>query len=81
MKNIIEYKKKSKKICFKDVKDGASFYSSGVLYIKIRKEDLKFYGILPESANAISVLNGGLTHFDYDEEVNEAAREDKMIRN
>lgn len=66
---IIEYQKGSR-VVFKDIRNRECFYSSGVLYKRILQQDLESFGI--DCVNAISILNGGLTLFDADEEVYKA---------
>ena len=75
MKTIIEYTKTNSKIRFEHIEDKCCFYSGGVLYMKILQQDLKHLGI--NNANAISILNAGLTFFESDEIVNEVTKEQK----
>ena len=70
---ILKYTKAISKVNFEEIKDHCCFYSSGVLYLKLLQQDLKFFGI--DNVNAVSVLNGGLTFFESDEKVIEAYRE------
>lgn len=67
--DIFTYNKKCKKT-FEEIADKGYFYSNGVLYKKVFRQDLKEYGIT--NVNAISIINGGLTLFENDEEVIEA---------
>lgn len=76
--DIFKYKK-GKQTNFENIKDKYCFYSGGVLYKKIFKQDLKEYNIT--EINAISIINGGLTKFDNDEKVIEAIIEHEHIRN
>ncbi|HCL4480323.1 TPA: hypothetical protein PTW06_001928 [Clostridium botulinum] len=73
MKTIIEYTKTNSKKCFEDIEDKCCFYSGDVLYMKILQQDLNYLKI--NNANAISILNAGLTFFQSDEIVNEAIKE------
>lgn len=68
----IDYKKMSVKTCFKDIEDKQCFYSGGVLYMRIFQQDLDHFNI--KNVNAISIINGGLTFFDDDEEVNKSTK-------
>lgn len=69
----IEYVILSEKVNFKDVKEGDWFNSGGNTYIKIRQYDLNEYCI--RNINAINVLHGGLTSFEFDEEVSKVIKE------
>ncbi|MBY6761764.1 hypothetical protein HYH84_12545 [Clostridium botulinum] len=73
MKTVIEYTKTNSEIRFEHIEDKCCFYNGGVLYMKILQQDLKYLGI--NNANAISILNAGLTFFESDEIVNEATKE------
>ena len=63
--NIQCAKTKEPAIRFGDLKDKEFFFSNGVLYIKIFKQDLAEYHI--SCVNAISIINAGLTKFDDEE--------------
>lgn len=74
MKTItIEYEKTNSKVNFENIKDKCCFYSGGSLYMKIFTQDLEYFKI--NNANAISILNAGLTFFESDEVVYEATKE------
>lgn len=76
--DVFKYKK-GNRVKFEDIKDKHCFYSGGILYKKIFKQDLAEYDITV--INAISMVHGGLTKFDNDEDVIEAITEHKHIRN
>lgn len=76
--DIFKYKK-GKQTNFENIKDKHCFYSGGILYKKISKQDLMEYDITV--INAISIINGGLTKFDNDEKVTEAIMEHEHIKN
>lgn len=73
MENIVMYTKTKDKIRFEKIKDNGYFYSGGVLYVKILKQDLQYYEI--NNVNAISVFNAGLTFFKPDDIVKKAIRQ------
>lgn len=70
--NIQCAKMKEPSIRFGDLKDKEFFFSNGVLYIKIFKQDLAEYHI--SCVNAISIINAGLTKFDDEELVSRAEK-------
>lgn len=84
MKTILEYTKSDSTVLFKTIQEKESFYSSGVLYMKILQQDLDLYNINStdpvKGINAISLLNAGLTFFESDEMVYRATREYETIR-
>ena len=73
VKTTIEYEKIGSKVRFDTIEDKECFYSSGTLYMKILQQDLDFLKI--NNVNAISILNAGLTFFDYDETVYKSTKE------
>ncbi len=70
----LEYCTLSKNINFEAIKDGELFISNGLLYIKLRKNDLIEYNLMENKINACSI-NGGLTFFDNDEEVKQIIKD------
>lgn len=75
--DIFKYEK-GNQTTFENIKDRHCFYSGGVLYKKIFKQDLAAYGITV--INAVSIIHGGLTKFDNDEDVIEAIVEHEHIK-
>ena len=67
MKITAVYEKRKEKVQFREINDRECFYSGGVLYMRILKQDLYNYGI--KYVNAISIYNAGLTFFNDDEDV------------
>lgn len=68
---VISYKEEGE-TSFGTLKDRECFFSNGALYLKIFAPDLSDYNI--NCANAISIVETGLTRFDDDELVVRAKR-------
>ena len=66
--NKIEYVILKRQKTFSEISDGEYFSGGGHLYMKILKGDLQYFEI--NSVNAFNVFQGGLNHFNDDEEFN-----------